>query len=118
DIRVSGVQTSATYTSGQCTVKRSSWPESASRHGRADPDLLAIHELPDAVRTEFTTESRALHAAARQPRIRLHDAVDGHLSRDDLARHLLSALDRRRPHARAEPVRGVVGHRESGVGVR
>src|SRR3989442_9007782 len=67
-----------------------------------DPDRLDVHELADAVLGELAAIARALDAAERQARIRLHDAVHVDRPRVDLRRHALRRGAIPRPQRGAE----------------
>src|SRR5712691_7459332 len=74
-----------------------------------DPDRLDVHELADAVLGELAPIARALDAAERQARIRLHDAVHANRPRVDLRRHALGRGAIPRPQRGAEAEGRVVG---------
>src|SRR5439155_3407648 len=74
-----------------------------------DPDRLDVHELADAVLRELAAIARALDAAERQARIRLHDAVHMDGARLDLRGHALGGGAIPRPERGAEAERRVVG---------
>src|SRR4029077_11260725 len=64
-----------------------------------------VDELADAMRAEFAAESRMLHAAEGEARIRLHHAVDEHGARFDAGDEFLALGGVARPGARAQAER-------------
>src|SRR5207248_3716479 len=74
-------------------------------------DALPIYvdELADAVLRELAAVARLLDAAERQPRIRLHQAVDEHGARLDLGRQALGPRVVPGPERRAQAELRVVG---------
>src|ERR1041385_1966274 len=73
-----------------------------------DVDRFRVHELLDAVASQFPSIARLFYTAKRQPRVRRDETVDEGASRLEISRQAFAARDVFRKHRCAKPEDAVV----------